>query len=73
MCMSCTGCSRAAEVTRLCYHCSVRFQKKRQKRLKAELDALEPDDAARLLKGRAPEAIGTDTDVDTDVDVQIDV
>ena len=35
-------------VTRLCYHCSVRFQKKRQKRLRAELEALEPDDALAL-------------------------
>lgn len=35
-------------VVRLCFHCSVRFQKKRQKRLRAELEALEPDDALAL-------------------------
>eukprot|EP00434_Breviolum_minutum_P033634 symbB.v1.2.029761.t2/scaffold3294.1/size59574/2 len=35
-------------VVRLCFHCSVRFQKKRRKRLKQELKELEPDDALAL-------------------------
>lgn len=35
-------------LTRLCFHCSERFKKKRQKRLRKELEALEPDDALAL-------------------------
>eukprot|EP00438_Fugacium_kawagutii_P029100 Skav229063 [mRNA] locus=scaffold2611:240685:241293:+ [translate_table: standard] len=35
-------------VVRLCFHSSVRFQKKRKKRLRNELLALEPDDALEL-------------------------
>ncbi|CAK9032293.1 unnamed protein product [Durusdinium trenchii] len=35
-------------VVRLCFHSSVRFQRKRQLRLKKELQALEPDDALAL-------------------------
>ncbi|CAE8619047.1 unnamed protein product, partial [Polarella glacialis] len=35
-------------VLRLCWHCSVRFQKKRRQRLRHELEALEPDDALAL-------------------------
>eukprot|EP00929_Paragymnodinium_shiwhaense_P120770 TRINITY_DN92819_c0_g1_i1.p1 TRINITY_DN92819_c0_g1~~TRINITY_DN92819_c0_g1_i1.p1 ORF type:complete len:292 (+),score=42.62 TRINITY_DN92819_c0_g1_i1:60-878(+) len=36
---------------RTSYHCSVRFQKKRQKRLRAELESLEPDEALALGPG----------------------
>eukprot|EP00933_Yihiella_yeosuensis_P016909 TRINITY_DN1428_c0_g1_i2.p1 TRINITY_DN1428_c0_g1~~TRINITY_DN1428_c0_g1_i2.p1 ORF type:complete len:298 (-),score=63.12 TRINITY_DN1428_c0_g1_i2:111-1004(-) len=35
-------------LTRLCWHSAVRFQKKRQKRLRRELEALDPDDALAL-------------------------
>ncbi|CAK0793878.1 unnamed protein product [Prorocentrum cordatum] len=46
-------------VLRLCWHCAVRFQKKRQRRMQSELEALEPDevlaldreDARRWLRG----------------------
>lgn len=40
-------------VTRLCWHCAMRFQKKRRERLKHELQELEPDEALALGPGDA--------------------
>lgn len=47
--------SRWQNVVRLCWHCSIRFQKKRRRRLYDELEALEPDDVLAL---GADDAVG---------------
>lgn len=45
--------SRWLNVVRLCWHSSVRFQKKRKRRLREELEALEPDEVLALSKADA--------------------
>merc|ERR1740139_1175632 len=45
--------ARWRNVTLLCWHVAVRFQKKRQARLRDELEALEPNAALMLSPGDA--------------------